>query len=76
MKHSLTGAVVSLVNPTIVQNEGDGDMLFCARLDSPAGGTEKEIFITLNYQISSVGNSSSHDIPSLPFRFNSLIIHS
>ncbi len=50
MKHALdlTGAGVSLVNPTIVQNEGDGDVSVCARLDSPAGGTEKEIFITLN----------------------------
>ncbi len=66
MKHAfvLTGAVVSLVNPTIVQNEGDGDVSVCARLDSPAGGAEKEIFITLNYRISSAGNSSSHDIPS------------
>ncbi len=45
---ALTGAVVSLVNPTIVQNEGDGDVSVCARLDSPAGGTEREIFITLN----------------------------
>ena len=44
----LTGAVVSLVNPTIVQNEGDGDVSVCARLDSPVGGAEKEIFITLN----------------------------
>ena len=44
----LTDAVVSLVNPTIVQNEGDGDVSVCARLDSPVGGTEKEIFITLN----------------------------
>ncbi len=50
MKHALalTGAVVSLVNPTIVQNEGGGDVSVCARLDSPDGGTEKEIFITLN----------------------------
>ncbi|XP_064407623.1 mucin-3A-like isoform X2 [Halichondria panicea] len=46
-------ALVSLVNPTIVQNEGDGDVSVCARLDSPAGGTEKDIFITLNYRISS-----------------------
>ncbi len=45
---ALTGAVVSLVNSTIVQNEGDGDVSVCVRLDSPAGGTEKEIFITLN----------------------------
>ena len=52
------------MNPTIVQNEGDGDVSVCARLDSPAGGTEKDIFITLNYRISSAGNSSSHDIPS------------
>ncbi len=52
------------MNPTIVQNEGDGDVSVCARLDSPVGGTEKEIFITLNYRISSAGNSSSHDIPS------------
>ncbi len=44
----LTGAVVSLVNTTIMQNEGDGDVSVCARLDSPVGGTEKEIFITLN----------------------------
>ena len=43
-----TGAVISLVNQTIVQNEGDGDVSVCARLDSPVGGTEKEIFITLN----------------------------
>ena len=43
-----TGAVISLVNQTIVQNEGDGDVSVCARLDSPAGGAEKEIFITLN----------------------------
>ncbi|XP_064396295.1 adhesion G protein-coupled receptor L3-like isoform X2 [Halichondria panicea] len=42
------GAVVSLVNPTIVQNEGDGDVSVCARLDSPAGGAEREIFIALN----------------------------
>ncbi|XP_064396216.1 uncharacterized protein LOC135343165 isoform X2 [Halichondria panicea] len=41
-------AVISLVNQTIVQNEGDGDVSVCARLDSPAGGAEKEIFITLN----------------------------
>ncbi len=45
---ALTGAGVSLVNPTIVQNEGDGDVSVCARLNSPAGGIEKEIFITLN----------------------------
>ncbi len=44
----LTGAGVSLVNPTIVQNEGDGDVRVCARLTSPSGGAEKEIFITLN----------------------------
>ncbi len=44
----LTGAVVSLVNTIIMQNEGDGDVSVCARLDSPVGGTEKEIFITLN----------------------------
>ncbi len=44
----LTGAVVSLVNPTIVQNEGDGDVSVCARLDSPAGGVERDIFIALN----------------------------
>ncbi len=36
------------MNPTIVQNEGDGDVSVCARLDSPAEGAEKEIFITLN----------------------------
>ncbi len=36
------------MNPTIVQNEGDGDVRVCARLNSPAGGIEKEIFITLN----------------------------
>ncbi|XP_064407627.1 receptor-type tyrosine-protein phosphatase T-like [Halichondria panicea] len=41
-------ALVSLVNQTIVQNEGDGDVSVCARLDSPEGGAEKEIFITLN----------------------------
>ncbi|XP_064396201.1 uncharacterized protein LOC135343155 [Halichondria panicea] len=41
-------AVISLVNQTIVQNEGDGDVSVCARLDSPVGGAEKEIFITLN----------------------------
>ncbi len=45
---ALTGTVVSLVNPTIVQNEGNGDVSVCARLDSPVGGAEKEIFITLN----------------------------
>ena len=45
---ALTGAVVSLVNPTIVQNEGDGDVRVCASLTSPVGGIEKEIFITLN----------------------------
>ncbi len=45
---ALTGAVVSLVNPTIVQNEGDGDVTVCASLTSPDGGTEKEIVITLN----------------------------
>ena len=44
----LTGAGVSLVNPTIVQNEGDGDVSVCARLDSPAGGAEREISLTLN----------------------------
>ncbi len=44
----LTGAVVSLVNPTIVQNEGDGDVTVCAILTSPSGGAEKEIVITLN----------------------------
>ena len=44
----LTGAVVSLVDTTIVQDEGDGDVSVCARLDSPAGGAEKEIFIALN----------------------------
>ncbi len=43
-----TGAVISLVNQTIVQNEGDGNVSVCAKLDSPAGGAEKEIFITLN----------------------------
>ncbi len=36
------------MNTTIVQNEGDGDVTVCASLNSPAGGTEKEIFITLN----------------------------
>ncbi|XP_064396234.1 mucin-2-like [Halichondria panicea] len=46
-------AGVSLVNPTIVQNEEDGNVSVCVRLDSPAGGTEKEIFITLHYLISS-----------------------
>ena len=45
---ALTGAGVSLVNTAIVQNEGDGDVRVCARLNSPAGGIEKEIFITLN----------------------------
>ncbi len=54
----LTGAGVSLVNPTIVQNEGDGDVSVCARLDSPAGGAEKEIFIILNN-----GGLISHDTP-------------
>ncbi len=39
---------ISLVNPTIVQNEGDGDVSVCARLESPEGGTEKEIVIDLN----------------------------
>ncbi len=39
---------MSLVNPTIVQNEGDGDVRVCASLTSPAGGIEKEIFITLS----------------------------
>ncbi len=50
MKHALalTGAGVSLVSPTIVQNEGDGDVSVCARLDSPAGGAEREISLTLN----------------------------
>ena len=36
------------MNQTIVQNEGDGNVSVCAKLDSPAGGAEKEIFITLN----------------------------
>ena len=36
------------MNPTIVQNEGDGDVRVCASLNSPAGGIEKEIFIILN----------------------------
>ncbi len=45
---ALTGAGVSLVNTTIVQNEGDGDVTVCASLNSPAGGIDKEIFITLN----------------------------
>ncbi len=41
-------AGVSLLNTSIVQNEGDGDVRVCARLNSPAGGIEKEIFIILN----------------------------
>ncbi len=39
------------MNPTIVQNEGDGDVSVCATLTSPAGGAEKEIFITLNGEL-------------------------
>ena len=45
---ALTGALVSLLETTIVQDEGDGDVLVCVRLDSPEGGAEREIFITLN----------------------------
>ncbi len=36
------------MNTRIVQNEGIGDARVCARLNSPAGGIEKEIVITLN----------------------------
>ncbi len=48
------------MNTRIVQNEGDGDVRVCARLNSPNGGAEKEIFITLN-------NSELISVKLLPF---------
>ena len=41
------GAGVSMSEASITHNEGDGDVTVCARLNSPAGGIEKEIFIQL-----------------------------
>ncbi|XP_064407145.1 uncharacterized protein LOC135351979 isoform X2 [Halichondria panicea] len=62
-------AVVSLVNTIIMQNEGDGDVSVCARLDSPVGGTEKEIFITLNsIDFTFPANSSVEDTQCLTIK--------
>ena len=36
-----------MMSPSITQNERDGNVTVCAQLNSPAGGTGREIFITL-----------------------------
>ena len=36
-----------MASSSIVQSEIDGDVSVCAQLDSPFGGIEREVFITL-----------------------------
>ena len=56
--HTVLGVGVSMRTQSIIQDEGEGNVMVCAQLDSPSGGTEREVTVHLT--------STQHGSTGLP----------
>ena len=62
--HTLLGVRVSMRNQSTIQDEGEGNVIVCAQLDSPSGGIERGVTVHLaSTQHGSTGlqNNRSYD---------------